>query len=90
MESLMGPKRHTRWEAGHLEHYARPLTERAPESGGLHRVYPHAKPYPPITEDDFTRTSGTHYPGLLENPKRVVYAARRGDTLSRVFLIFQM
>eukprot|EP00971_Amphidinium_carterae_P321627 6393203-Amphidinium_carterae.1 len=53
MDALMGPKRHTRWEGGHIEHHARPLNQTAPESGGLERVYPHARPYPPITDDDY-------------------------------------
>eukprot|EP00971_Amphidinium_carterae_P204904 4066552-Amphidinium_carterae.1 len=78
MEALMGKQRYVRWEGGHLEHYARPLSQRTPESGGLERVYPHAKPYPVINADDYARTPCSHYPGLLEKPKRVVYANEKG------------
>eukprot|EP00971_Amphidinium_carterae_P155174 3077136-Amphidinium_carterae.1 len=78
MDALMGPKRHTRWEGGHLEHHARPLSQNAPESGGLERVYPHARPYPSITEDDYTLRTGSHFPGLLMDPKRIVYADEKG------------
>eukprot|EP00971_Amphidinium_carterae_P227583 4514494-Amphidinium_carterae.1 len=60
------------------KHYARPLSARAPESGGLERVCPHAKPYPAINADDYARTPCSHYPGLLENPKRIVGASEKG------------
>eukprot|EP00971_Amphidinium_carterae_P210449 4175464-Amphidinium_carterae.1 len=78
MEVLMGKQMHVRWEGGHLEQYARPLSERDPRSKGLERLYPHAKPYPTITADDYDRYPCSHYPGLLEEPKRVVFANEKG------------
>eukprot|EP00971_Amphidinium_carterae_P349127 6490860-Amphidinium_carterae.2 len=58
--------------------HARPLSANDPASGGLERVYPHPKPYPVISADDYSRSPCGHYPGLLEHPKRIVYANEKG------------
>eukprot|EP00971_Amphidinium_carterae_P147683 2927015-Amphidinium_carterae.1 len=74
----MGKQRYVRWEGGHLEQHARPLSANDPASGGLERVYPHPKPYPSISAEDYSRLPCSHYPGLLEQPKRIVYANEKG------------